>query len=502
MGFHRTDLLDRILRRPVHGRFLDRSIHYIPPFSRCYGRWVPRQIDRYIELLRDVANSRKTQVHERVTAVRQLSRVPGSTAVLRALLTDPEIPVSEAALAGLAWTDDPAAALPTLLLHVDSDRARVALPAVARCARFVPPDMLESQLRPMLERPKVTTRKEAARLLGEYQTSHAVTLLAAAWEAPGQHRDVRRAIVSASRWLLDSPPVWNLLAEASAGEHAVAATLLEVRPYDIEERHRAGYAALVHRVAEADDPDTARLGLDALSRWLRWDPTAISMLSDRATDPSNTATGRDALSALVLGCQLAEDVEPLVAVVNRLVTAEASGDDQLDAAPDRDRPARQRLLTAVQGIATHAARSPVLRRAAAGARDALAGSASHREPAIRLGVAAIDLDSPDTLLDATAEFHALRPLTDRPSLVGYAAGQVGAALSPAVPRLDRQLLRQLAGQLATAESPAPAFALAITRVAGAEAGWPESWRTLLRELRQHPDPDVRHPALDTFTSPE
>jgi hypothetical protein len=43
------------------------------------------------------------------------------------------------------------------------------------------------------------------------------------------------------------------------------------------------------------------------------------------------------------------------------------------------------------------------------------------------------------------------------------------------------------------------LAVALTRVAGERAGWPDGWRERLRRLRRHPAPDVRHAALAVVT---
>ncbi|MFC0071899.1 hypothetical protein ACFFQW_49510, partial [Umezawaea endophytica] len=59
-----------------------------------------------------------------------------------------------------------------------------------------------------------------------------------------------------------------------------------------------------------------------------------------------------------------------------------------------------------------------------------------------------------------------------------------------------------AGALAVEGPGAARLALAITSVAGPDTGWPEHWRSLLRALRGHEDPDVRLAALDTVTAPE
>ena len=59
-----------------------------------------------------------------------------------------DVATVEAVLAGLAWTDNPADHLTRLLGFADSDRARVAVYAATRCARFARPDVLGRALDP------------------------------------------------------------------------------------------------------------------------------------------------------------------------------------------------------------------------------------------------------------------------------------------------------------------------------------------------------------------
>ena len=75
----------------------------------------------------------------------------------------------EAALAGLAWTDTPQAALPLLLSQGGSDRARVAMYAATRCARFIPSAELGGTLEAAVAAAdgKITSQKELIRLLGQ-----------------------------------------------------------------------------------------------------------------------------------------------------------------------------------------------------------------------------------------------------------------------------------------------------------------------------------------------
>ena len=163
--------------------------------------WLPRQQARYAELLVGAARDERMPEWYRASAVKALGHIPG--AVLAQFLDSDDVLLQEAALAGLAWTDRPDLALPLLLAHAGGDRARVAMYAASRAARYVRPSLLPRLLQPLLsgDGAKVTSRKEAVRLLGELRAPGAGAILTEAW--PTAHRDVRAAIASTvSQYLL------------------------------------------------------------------------------------------------------------------------------------------------------------------------------------------------------------------------------------------------------------------------------------------------------------
>ncbi|WNV86342.1 hypothetical protein [Umezawaea sp. Da 62-37] len=491
IGFRRTDLLDDVIGKPLHGRFLKRGVRYVPPFEGCFPRWLPRQTAAYAGELAALAGDRRANVYERANAVRALGRVPGTVDAVRGFTGDREVQVAEAALGALAWTDEPGDVLPDLLSQVDTDRARVAVYAVTRCARFTAPDRLGEQLGLLLGGPKVTARKEAVRLLAEHHVPGAAALLTAAWDGPHSHRDVRRALVWAAGWFLDDEAAWDLLARAAADEQAVAVTVLDRSPFTVAPHHRARYAALVRDVVASPHGDPAVLRAGTVPLWARFDTGTIALLVDRVSDLGNTATWAPALTALLDVCAAANDVEPLREATARLLAAE----DLFDAEADRDLPARQRIGALARMVVDRP--SAVLRAAAGALSDDLAATPEHRGSAVALAVAAIPWDD-----DPLPGLRAVTGLADRPALAGRAEAELTARLDGAVRRMPRERALAVAGTLAGEGATAARLALAITAAAGRDTGWPEHWRSLLRSLRRHEDPDVRLAALDTVTAVE
>jgi len=394
--------------------------------------------------------------------------------------------VAEAALAALAWTDEPAEVLDDLLAHADDDKARVAVYAVTRCARFVPPARLGTALDRLLTSRKVTSRKEAVRLLAAHHAPDAAGTLASVWHELDQHRDVRRAVVSAARWCL--PDAWPLLEEAAAAPHAVATAVLDLDPFTLAPADRQRYAGLVHTVADAAEPDTARLGLATLARWARWDPDGTRMLVGRVADLDNTASWREALTALVACATSTEDPAPLADAVTRLLAA-----PDVPATADRDLPARQRIRAVADLVAQQAYEAPVLRATASSLADALADAPTLRGPMIELAATAVPFE-PDG--DGAAALRRVADLADAPRWAWHAYHGVARRLTGRVARLPQAHLYELA------TSAPPLLGLAIAGQAGPEAGWPPQWRTFVAGLREHADDEVRLTALDIYTTRE
>ncbi|MEV6610643.1 hypothetical protein [Kutzneria sp. NPDC051319] len=486
----RTDLVDRVLAGPVHGRFVNPGVRLVPIFDDSLRHWLPRQVARYAELLTDLATAPEKTVWERTAAVRRLGRLPGAGAdAVRPFLSDDEVAVVETALAALAWTDRPDQVLGELLGYADTDRARVAVHAATRCARAVAPDVLLAALRPVLAGRKVTSRKEAVRLIAEHRTPGAVDQLTALWADPELHRDVRRSIVSAARWVLDDDRMWTVLAEATTATPAVATALADAGPFTVAERHRARYGVLVRTVARHPDPDTARAGLAAWPAWAAWDHGGAASLATVIHDLDNTATWRSAVDGLITACAVTGDPAPLRAAVAAL----AGADDVMD--PDRDLPAQQRVSYLVKGLAARVDMSgEALRGAAEALSEVLVSTTDHRTDGLTLAVAALPKRG-----DLLPALRRIATFADRPVLAWCVTDRVESWLAAHDP--GRPSLLSTARDLSTTAAGA-LLAAGISSQAGQYAGWPAPWRDLVLELREHADPDVRQRARRTAMAPE
>lgn len=497
----RTDLLDPVLAKPERSHRFDRNQPSWEVPDAALRRWLPRQHVRYAELVAAAARDKRMPDWSRAMAVSTLGHVPGiGRAAVDPFLTSDSVLLQEAALGALAWTSQPDLALPALLAHAGDDRARVAIYAATRAARFVRPSLLATALQPLLvgDGVKVTSRKEAARLLGELRAPGASAVLAEAWG--GAHRDVRAAITStASQYLLHEPGSWALLQQAVHDSGATATALTQRQPLEIAEKYRSRYGDLLIAVTTRSEPEVVSAALDALGRWGRWIPAAAEVCGEFVTDLSSRSTnwrgGVDALANLA-GRQHIGELDDLLEVVRLLLRLD-SDPGTPDAEADRDRPAWRRLTLLVDRVEAAVRQQPLDRRA--GLRvlaDELADAPSFLPHRLRLLVTATSWASPADDLRQLASLVADRPVaaTFLCELVKNAlAGNTWypTVLAEPVDELTRS------GDLGSG-----LLACTLASAVGSYAGWPAEWRTRLATLRRHANLDVQQLAIRVTTAEE
>ncbi|MFC4145123.1 hypothetical protein ACFO0M_02535 [Micromonospora mangrovi] len=478
----RTDLLDRVLDRAPRGRFVEPGTRWVPGPAFRPDRWLPRQQARFVALQELVVADAGQGVWQRAAAIRAAAGVPGAgrELVLRHL-DAPEVPIAEAALTALAQTDRPDEALPVLLRYADSDRTRVALFAAGRAARFVPPAPLAEALGAVLTGPaKVTSRKEAARLLARYGPPEVLATLLAAYTDPDAHRDVRAAIVAAARRRLEIEASWTILRRAVDGSREERRAVLWAHPYAMAERHRPRYAALLVDACRAPDREVRRVAFGQLGEWSPWLVGSTDLVVDRLTDLGETLVHLGVANLLRAGGDAA-----FGAALARLVERDA--DDTRPAGPAADRPARRRIDVVARGAVIRARSRPAQADRSALVESArwLAGRPGFTGTAAALLVDLGRLDNLDEVADLC---------TGRPVLAVRTADHVGARLRDLGESTDPALLAGTVGRLAgRGDLAGGLFAVALVRY-GAGVGWPDPWRNLLIGLRGHPDADVREEA--------
>ncbi|XVQ08687.1 hypothetical protein ACQP1W_39975 [Spirillospora sp. CA-255316] len=511
----RTDLLHLVLSDEAPpGRFRHPGVRYVPLADPALTRrWTGRQRAEYRELLHRVASDADTPSGERGRAVSIIARVPGATRddlrryydpELRAYFDEDDAYLSRLALTSAVWLASPGEVLPDLLDLASSDDAHVAMYAASRAARFVPPSGLTAALAPVLTDGKITARKEALRILLRDRVPDAMGVVAAAWDDPGQHRDVRAAIASAARDRLDDPRALRILEEAAHGPRDVARQVTDARPYMVEELHRPRYAELVVDVARSDDREASSSALPWLHLWVSYAPGIPALLAGYLTDLEETADWTAALGSLFQCAEAGHGLEELAAAARDLAAAR----DAHDAEAERDLPAAQRLASLVGRARVDYGMNPARSEPVVRALDGCLP-----EPlASELLAATLPWDAPDA--EARLDALAARPIggafavewVARSLAFGRHVADLGEGVSPwhegelepgpeaALPHAVRLASRDdLASGL---------FACALADAHGPRAGWPEEWRAVLRRLRAHPHPDVVYAARTILTAEE
>ncbi|MBF6059261.1 hypothetical protein IU500_03965 [Nocardia terpenica] len=492
VAHRRTDLLDALLGAVTPGRFLSTRIRFIPMFGAGFERWTPRQTERYARLLDGYARSGQVGIGDRTTAVRQLGLLPGSFEYLRPHIDAPDLSVAEAALTALGRSDEPRRAIAVLAEHVGNDRARVAVSSIACCARSIPPGDLTETIAPLLDSPKITAMKEGVRLLAVLHAPDAMTVIDALWARTDLHRDIRRAAVSATRWLFDHDEAWDLLTTA-AQDPDVAGAILDIAPSSLPVPQRRRFAAFLRDLAAHADHRVAAQALAALPYWTRWWPTGTgAVLADRATDLTEVGLWRTAIRALLDGLTSIGDPTALIATVERLQSADS-------AVPGRDLPARQRLSTLLHWLAAALRQHDTARPAAAPIIDRLTADPLWHEQVIELTLAAVRWTEPEQTVRAIEALSAVATgaLTDHPArcLAQRLTRDIDRTLPPALVTIATGLAHSTGSAAALA-------AVTLISACGARFGWAPPWLDLLGGLRTHTDIDVRRAALSVYTAPE
>jgi hypothetical protein len=496
----RTDLLDPVLAATDQIRRFDRNSAAWEVPSYALRLWLPRQQDRYAELLVGVARDERMPEWYRALAVKTLGRVPGAGRVaLDEFLASDDVLLQEAALAALAWTERPDLALPLLLAHAGDDRARVAVYAAARAARYVRPSLLPGLLQPVLsgEGVKVTSRKEAVRLLGELRAPGASAVLTETWA--DAHRDVRAAIArTVSQYLLYDPAAWAVLEQAVHDSPATATALTVRSAYDVPLGYRSRYADLLIAVTTRSEPEVVGAALLALRGWARYNPAVAGVCADFITRLHlRSRVWSDAVTALagIFASNPPDGLPEIVEVVRLLVRLEESP-TVADATADRDHPARQRFARLLGQLTNQLDGRSAETRGHLSTVAAELMSPDYLMPRLQLLLLAapVAVDAVPALQEAVADdLLAARTAADllRARLQRTEASWTPEAVLPVAQSLAR-----------TADPASALLALALVGAAAPRAGWAAVWRDVLVALRNNPRAAIRREALDLVTAEE
>ncbi|MGW0185778.1 hypothetical protein ACWDV7_08515 [Streptomyces sp. NPDC003362] len=526
LAAQRTDLLDHALTEtpPPGGRFpVPGTARPLPPFRHA-DRWLPRQQQAAVRLAATAIADPGRGIGERAALLRAVAPVPqhGRSLLRQYTASSPatagpedaatstprpaESALTGAALEAAAHTDDPAAALGTLLQHAGDDRAAAAWSAAARAAAHARPTQLAALLHDVLTRDsavKTTVRKAAARLAARHLPPAAATaLLSTVARTPGVHPDVHATIVALATTLLPNEDMWSLLESAATdGPDPARRTLLDHNPADLAAPHRSRYGQLIARLPFTADQQTADQALFSLRDWAKYTPAAGTTLAKVYTDltsPLSIWRARHGLTELAQSGlpHPIGGVEPgslLRDVVERLLALIAAGEPQ-GGAHGGDLPARRRLETLLN--------SPIQdRRMCAALARRLATEPALTALRTALLVRSIDLQATEPEL-SLAMRELIAAIEGRPVLAVRVAEDLEEAHRYGTPLTDPTAALATVSALSNDGGLTTGLlAVSLATALGARQNWPQTCRTAIVTLRHHPQQDVREAAYATDLSP-
>ncbi|GAA3139913.1 hypothetical protein [Nonomuraea roseoviolacea] len=458
----RTDLLVALLDGDRDGRFADPA--WVPPTGGGdAGRWTPHQLGRVRARLVAVVHDERLPMAARAAAVRATGRARGDLDLLERWAQREETPLAEAAVTTMADTDAPVRALPVIAAHAGGHASRVAVAALARCCRGVPPSLRHSgeamlrtlfQAHPMEYAPAARPR---------YADLVRRLLLAA--DAPGVGFRGRKAFGLWARWYEgDLDEIADTVADPGADERVVEVFLALLDAGTIRSRTLGVLERLAAAVPGEVVETPARERVGVIVRRLA--------ATQEEAEPWQRRLAQDAMDLLAAHPPLLGEAARLAVALLAADSAgaDSSEDDYEGFADEEDSPYAE--VAAYAEVSTHEE------------------VAAHED-----GRAAALGDALCALADL---------LRDRPLLAARTAGRVTSALlyeygrgRPMPPATALPAARRLAdrGDLSGA-----LFALELTRAFGGRTGWATPWREVLLGLRACPHLEVRQEAWDVSLS--
>lgn len=491
----RQDLLGPYLTGDViSGAFMTGKTLHILPARSWFHRWHPDQQRAFAGLLKPIIPRKATTDQEKRNYCLSLAAMPASSLDdFHFLVKEGDVVRQEAALGALPQLDEVEAAVGVLLQHLEGDRARVAMYALPRCLGALPPERGLELVANILEDPgaKVTVRKEAVRLLGRFQSPRSVELLEQVYQEPKQHRHVLVAIGHAARELVANERVWPLLeAMASDERKDVPRSLVEIAPPRFSATQRLRYGRLLLSLTDHGAPEVRAALFRNLGPWVGGLEAEVGRVCRevicelRAVDPS---CWEDAGKQLVQAGVTAKGASELVLAMRSLSQVMLENGEEEE---HRDCPGLQRLEFLIEQLALLG--EEVRLPCAPGWQEEVIGHLLEDPKTLGVGLRlfflSIDWRSPN----AVNSLERLRAVTDRwPIAIDLGRSAISASLrswksappDESIELIDAlvaydDLLAHLAG-----------FELLVRM--GSSRNWPEELRKQLRNLREHPDPQLR-----------
>ena len=495
LHYRRQDLLDPILRGET--KLFTHDSGYALPVNGGFHRWLPRQQAAFAKRLEKWLRRKATNAFGVRWGLRLLASLPTTTIEqLATFLSSEQSVVCEAALAALPCLDQMGVGVESLLEHVSSDAAKVAIYALPRALDELDQDTQCELIESILQRDdaKITVQKEALRLLGRFRGERSLQILENFSQRPQVHRSLRIAVGHAACRMADAPRAWDILQRLAQDTDAnVLNSLLATDPDVLTPALHRRYVKLLLPLGRHDDSEVREHFFSHARAWCESAPQQfVELACQRVVELE------DAPEWLAAARLAAEVVEPSGAdVLIQACTTLMSANDRWSAEPDRDLPSLQRLRALAQLLIQQSGREGmnlVLEKLA----DLLATDVRTDALAAHCRTAALASTASQDMLTA------LEQLATELERAPHAIANVRRQLDAQVPDLRLDELTE-AAIAPLCESPQPwrrLTGLLLLEAVAQHEGWPAQHRRCLRKLRDDPSTDVRRWAHEMFTDHE
>ena len=499
----RQEWLDLYIKgNKIKGRFLSGKTIYLIPAVDGFFRYLPYQQEIFSEMLKSVADNNKYTYYERNSAIHALAKMPDiDLKFFNSLLRFSETSIAESVLHAISTTEEPKAFIKILLDNIDGDKARVSMYSVPRCIRNIDPKSVYKVIKDLFKRDKlkITVKKEAIRLLGEYRSKENIKLLIEESQKENIHKDVQIAIGSSIIKYLDYEFAWDALKKIiDSNESNAARSLLCNYPSTIAPKHRSNYLKLIIRIAEKYDNETSKEAISIMKSWVSIDPEVISQFAQSIIiDINDTNRWKESLDLLLYETAYSNIDKCLLDIVKFMVNGKIA--DNINLKSQRDMPYRQRLNLLVNKLTSL---NKSIRKELTALFEEMVKIIKNDETlvkmCIKLYVACIDFDC---IIETVKYLKCISKIINKvPYVTEFAYNEILQELKTLNKYYNAEnLIKEVDSVISGGMDESMYLSLAILEVVGNDLLWPEECCSRLISFRNNNNIVISSKALDIWT---